>query len=188
MTRKLCSFSRSTTTMRCGSKSPAWRSAQPLSRSDDLRVRDHNFKYPVPVDLCCSLDHLAAIVDCFGCSLLRPGRRRRGRTQRRRPARDRTGRAGAERHAQARALACRTNERKCWPRSATTFARRSASAAPARRKQAPVWHVEANYHLERKTPYVNHYSFNILDRDWGHVTIKISGHPPFPSPSDPEWP
>src|SRR5271165_483088 len=47
--------------------------------------------------------------------------------------------------------------------------------------QAPVWHVEANYHLERKKPYVNHYSFHIIDRDWGHVTIKISGHPPFPA-------
>ena len=29
-------------------------------------------------------------------------------------------------------------------------------------------------------PYVNHYSFHILDPDWGHITIKISGHPPFP--------
>ena len=28
-------------------------------------------------------------------------------------------------------------------------------------------------------PYVNHYSFHILDPDWGHVTIKMSGHPPF---------
>jgi hypothetical protein len=51
----------------------------------------------------------------------------------------------------------------------------------AGRAQAPVWHVETNYHLERKKPYVNHYSFHILDRDWGHVTIKISGHPPFPA-------
>ena len=51
----------------------------------------------------------------------------------------------------------------------------------AGRAQAPVWHVEANYHFERKKPYVNHYSFHILDRDWGHVTIKISGHPPFPA-------
>jgi hypothetical protein len=49
------------------------------------------------------------------------------------------------------------------------------------RAQAPVWHVGANYHLEKKTPYVNHYSFHILDPDWGHVTIKISGHPPFPA-------
>jgi hypothetical protein len=30
-------------------------------------------------------------------------------------------------------------------------------------------------------PYVNHYSFHIRDRDWGHLTIKISGHPPFPA-------
>lgn len=28
-------------------------------------------------------------------------------------------------------------------------------------------------------PYVNHYSFHILDSDWGHLTIKMSGHPPF---------
>jgi len=28
---------------------------------------------------------------------------------------------------------------------------------------------------------VNHYSFHILDREWGHVTIKLSGHPPFPA-------
>jgi|SRR5271157_761135 len=27
-------------------------------------------------------------------------------------------------------------------------------------------------------PYVNHYSFHILDPDWGHVTIKMSGHRP----------
>src|SRR5712692_9599207 len=51
------------------------------------------------------------------------------------------------------------------------------------RAQAPVWDVSGNHHLERKRPmpYVNHYSFHILDRDWGHLTIKISGHPPFPA-------
>ena len=27
--------------------------------------------------------------------------------------------------------------------------------------------------------YVNHYSFHIIDPVWGHVTIKMSGHPPF---------
>jgi hypothetical protein len=26
---------------------------------------------------------------------------------------------------------------------------------------------------------VNHYSFHILDPDWGHITIKMSGHAPF---------
>ena len=51
------------------------------------------------------------------------------------------------------------------------------------RAQAPVWDAAANHHLERKKPmpYVNHYSFHILDPEWGHVTIKISGHPPFPA-------
>jgi hypothetical protein len=46
-----------------------------------------------------------------------------------------------------------------------------------------VWDVSAKHHIERKkpTPYVNHYSFHIRDPDWGHLTIKISGHPPFPA-------
>ena len=50
------------------------------------------------------------------------------------------------------------------------------------RAQAPVWDVSAHHHIERKKPmpYVNHYSFHIRDRDWGHLTIKISGHPPSP--------
>ena len=33
--------------------------------------------------------------------------------------------------------------------------------------------------IKKPWPYVNHYSFHILDPDWGHVTIKMSGHPPF---------
>src|SRR5246500_1651001 len=51
------------------------------------------------------------------------------------------------------------------------------------RAPAPVWDVSAHHHIERKKPmpYVNHYSFHIRDRDWGHLTIKISGHPPFPA-------
>lgn len=53
----------------------------------------------------------------------------------------------------------------------------------AGRARAPVWEVGINYHLRRKSPmpYVNHYSFHILDPEWGHITIKISGHPPFPA-------
>ena len=49
------------------------------------------------------------------------------------------------------------------------------------RAQAPVWDVSVNHHIEPKKPmpYVNHYSFHILDPEWGHITIKISGHPPF---------
>ena len=31
----------------------------------------------------------------------------------------------------------------------------------------------------RRRAFVNHYSFHILDPEWGHMTIKMSGHPPF---------
>jgi len=49
---------------------------------------------------------------------------------------------------------------------------------------APVWDVQCSQsgkivNLARTYPYVNHYSFHILDPDWGHVTLKLSGHPPF---------
>jgi hypothetical protein len=49
------------------------------------------------------------------------------------------------------------------------------------RAQGPVWDVEEGKarHLTPKKPYVNHYSFHIVDPDWGHITIKICGHPPF---------
>jgi hypothetical protein len=53
------------------------------------------------------------------------------------------------------------------------------------RMSAPVWQVlrfpGGTFHLRRKTPmpFVNHYYFHILDRHWGHVTIAMSGHPPF---------
>jgi hypothetical protein len=52
------------------------------------------------------------------------------------------------------------------------------------RAPALVWDVQCSksgkvVNLARKYPYVNHYSFHILDPDWGHVTIKMSGHPPF---------
>src|SRR5512139_1226116 len=50
---------------------------------------------------------------------------------------------------------------------------------------ALVWEVVKSAggvpHLRRKTPwpYVNHYHFHLLDKDWGHLTLKVSGHPPF---------
>lgn len=50
---------------------------------------------------------------------------------------------------------------------------------------ALVWNVAISNngqpHLKRTTPwpYVNHYHFHIIDPDWGHITIKMSGHPPF---------
>jgi hypothetical protein len=27
--------------------------------------------------------------------------------------------------------------------------------------------------------FVNHYWFHIMDKEWGHVIVKISSHPPF---------
>jgi len=52
------------------------------------------------------------------------------------------------------------------------------------RSPALVWKVDRSakgviHHLEKSRQFVNHYSFHILDPTWGHVTIKISGHPPF---------
>ncbi len=52
------------------------------------------------------------------------------------------------------------------------------------RAPATVWKVTRSLsgvivNLAKKTEYVNHYSFHIRDPVWGHVTIKMSGHPPF---------
>jgi hypothetical protein len=49
---------------------------------------------------------------------------------------------------------------------------------------APVWEVTRSRrgvlcNLAKKRAFVNHYSFHILDPEWGHMTIKMSGHPPF---------
>jgi len=53
------------------------------------------------------------------------------------------------------------------------------------RAPAPVWKVKRKggkiINIERKKPYpyVNHYSFHIMDPEWGHTMIKLCGHPPF---------
>jgi hypothetical protein len=52
------------------------------------------------------------------------------------------------------------------------------------RASAPAWHVQKTkngriQNLARKYPYVNHYYFHIMDPEWGHVTVRMSGHPPF---------
>jgi hypothetical protein len=52
------------------------------------------------------------------------------------------------------------------------------------RAPASVWEVGRSAsgvigNLAKKTAYVNHYSFHIMDPQWGHLTIKMSGHPPF---------
>lgn len=52
------------------------------------------------------------------------------------------------------------------------------------RAPATVWKVSRSSagvirNLEKKREFVNHYSFHIMDPTWGHLTIKMSGHPPF---------
>jgi len=32
---------------------------------------------------------------------------------------------------------------------------------------------------KKPLPFINHYYFHIIDKEWGHITIKIAGHPPF---------
>ncbi len=32
---------------------------------------------------------------------------------------------------------------------------------------------------QKELSYVNHYSFNIIDKEWGHITIKMCSHPPY---------
>ncbi|HUE85807.1 MAG TPA: hypothetical protein VMO26_06980 [Vicinamibacterales bacterium] len=81
---------------------------------------------------------------------------------------------------------CSVNERKheiAEKQLETTTVTEGVFLILVGKAQAPVWDVSGKHHLERKRqmPYVNHYSFHILDRDWGHLTIKISGHPPFPA-------
>src|SRR5246127_1878580 len=49
---------------------------------------------------------------------------------------------------------------------------------------ATVWKVKRSaagriVNIERRSEHVHHYSFHIMDPTWGHVTIKMSGHPPF---------
>jgi hypothetical protein len=54
------------------------------------------------------------------------------------------------------------------------------------KSRAPVWEVERTrsgkvgaIRRKKPMPFVNHYSFHIWDAEWGHVTIKMSGHPPY---------
>jgi hypothetical protein len=56
------------------------------------------------------------------------------------------------------------------------------------RAPGPVWEVHktkqgkiGNIQRKEPWPYVNHYYFHIWDEDWGHVTIRMCGHPPFPA-------
>lgn len=62
---------------------------------------------------------------------------------------------------------------------------RGVFAVLVNRAPAPVWRVlrfpSGGFHLKRREPMpcIYHYSFHILDAEWGHITIKMSGHAPF---------
>jgi hypothetical protein len=53
------------------------------------------------------------------------------------------------------------------------------------RAPAPVLEVERygnggiNVKKKARAPYVNHYAFHIMDKQWGHVIIRFCPHPPF---------
>jgi hypothetical protein len=51
------------------------------------------------------------------------------------------------------------------------------------RAPMPVFHVQRSkdkiQDIRKKVSYVNHYSFHIMDPEWGHATIKLCPHPPF---------
>jgi hypothetical protein len=54
----------------------------------------------------------------------------------------------------------------------------------AARAPATAWKVSRSTagvirNLDKTRQFVNHYSFHIMDPTWGHLTIKMSGHPPF---------
>ena len=51
---------------------------------------------------------------------------------------------------------------------------------------APVWEVShtpdgriADLHHRKTWPFIKHYHFHLMDPEWGHVTIRMSGYPPF---------
>lgn len=82
---------------------------------------------------------------------------------------------------------CRRRERKhriAEEYLATHSVKRGLFLILVGRAMATVWEVQRSAHgavrnLEKKRPYINHYSFHILDPEWGHITIKMAGHPPF---------
>jgi hypothetical protein len=51
---------------------------------------------------------------------------------------------------------------------------------------APVWEVKRNgegriteIRHRKSWPYIRHFYFHLIDQEWGHVTIRMCGYPPF---------
>jgi len=81
---------------------------------------------------------------------------------------------------------CRRGERKhdlAEDYLATHTVKRGLFLILVGRAEVPLWNVRrtgsGSIFLKQKKAYVNHYSFHIMDPEWGHITIKIGGHPPF---------
>jgi len=54
------------------------------------------------------------------------------------------------------------------------------------RSMAPLWEVKRfsngiDIRRKQELSFVNHYHFHIMDKEWGHITIKMCAHPPFAS-------
>jgi len=81
---------------------------------------------------------------------------------------------------------CRRGERKhdlAEDYLATHAVKRGLFLILVGRAEVPLWDVRrarsGSILLKQKKAYVNHYSFHIMDPEWGHITIKMGGHPPF---------
>ncbi len=81
---------------------------------------------------------------------------------------------------------CRRGERKhdlAEDYLATHAVKRGLFLIIVGRAEVPLWDVRrarsGSILLKQKKAYVNHYSFHIMDPEWGHITIKMGGHPPF---------
>ena len=81
---------------------------------------------------------------------------------------------------------CRRGERKhdlAEDYLATHTVKRGLFLILVGRAEVPLWDVRragsGSIFLKQKKAYVNHYSFHIMDPEWGHITIKMGGHPPF---------
>jgi hypothetical protein len=95
-------------------------------------------------------------------------------------------RAWADAH-QVPVIDCKADERK--HRIAEDYLREHAVGVGVflvlvARAPATVWKVRRTSagvirNLDKTRQFVNHYSFHIMDPTFGHLTIKMSGHPPF---------
>jgi hypothetical protein len=82
-------------------------------------------------------------------------------------------------------IACTAGERKhnIAEEHVPTDAKPGIFLVLVNRAPASIWDVKrygkGGIDLRRKTAYVNHYTFHIWDAEWGHVAIRMCGHPPF---------